>query len=289
MTRLTSTLAFLLVAAILVAGALGPLGFAVIRFHMTELVENQYLGGEIITLALVAPALGVAGLLWRRHDPLAPVIAIGPAIYTVYTFITVILGQEYSRFPGNAAKAFFLYAGLVLVGTALAVLAGRQIAVQPAPPLTTGLRRSLATAFILVVAFFSLAWVSQILLVYRGDPPAEYMDSPNLFWLIKMLDLAFLLPAFALTAAGLLRRHTAAVRLAYGLIGYAVCMSGAILGMAIAMQLKGDPSASPTMILFLAPVFAALALLAIRMLRLYRPGRRDDDRHAVTGVGHAAT
>lgn len=289
MTRLTSTLSFLLAVGILIAGALGPLGLGIIRFHVTELVENQYLGGEIVTLAIAAPALVAAGILWRRLDPLAPVIAIGPAIYTVYTFITVILGQEYGRLPGNAGKAFFLYAGLVSGGTALAVLSGRQIAVRESPRLTSGLCRALAAAFLLIVAFFALAWVGQILLVYRGDPPAEYVDSPNLFWLIKMLDLAFLLPVFALTSAGLLRRHAAAVRFAYGLIGYAVCMSGAILGMAIAMQLKGDPSASPGMILFLTPVFAVLAWLAIRMLRLYRPGRLDDDRDAVTGAGHAAT
>lgn len=92
MTRLTSTLAFLLAVGILIAGALGPLGLGIIRFHVTELVENQYLGGEIVTLAIAAPALVAAGILWRRLDPLAPVIAIGPAIYTVYTFITVILG-----------------------------------------------------------------------------------------------------------------------------------------------------------------------------------------------------
>jgi hypothetical protein len=45
-------------------------------------------------------------LLWLRDDRLAPALALGPALYTVYTVVTAILGQDYARFPGNVERAF---------------------------------------------------------------------------------------------------------------------------------------------------------------------------------------
>lgn len=286
---LPAVLSFVLALGLVVAGILGPLGIGVIRFHMTELVENQYLGGEIVTLFVAAPVLAVAGLLWLRGSPLAALLAFGPALYTMYTFITVIVGQEYARFSGNAGNAFVLYVALIAGSFLLVLLAAARVLALPTPEIPRGERMALGITFLGIVAFFALAWSGQIALVYRGDPPAEYVDSPTLFWLIKMLDLGFLLPAFALAGVGVLRRQAVPVRVAAGMTGYAVCMSAAILGMAIAMHLKGDPSASAGMILFLTPACAGLAWLEFRLLRLYR---RSEGRWAVAptaGAGHATT
>lgn len=285
---LPATLAVLLAAGIAVAAILGPLVLGVIRFHMTDAVENQYLGGEIVSLLVVAPALVVAGVLWHRGDRLAPALAFGPAIYTVYTFITAILGQEYARFPGNAEKAFFLYVALIAGGVTLAVLAGAGLAAQPASPLPEGLRRSVAGVFLTIVLFFALAWIGQIAQFYRGERTTEYIDSPTLFWLIKLLDLGFLLPVFAAMGVGMLQRHPAALKLGYGMIAYAVCMTGAILGMAIAMFLKDDPAASPAMVAFLGPVLAVLGWLAFRMLVIYRRGNGELSARTDRDVRHAA-
>lgn len=281
-------ISLLLAIAIVTAALLGPLIFGVIRFRMTELLENQYLGGEIVSLFVVAPALAAAGVLWLRNDRLAPALAFGPALYAVYTFVTAILGQEYSRFPGNVEKAFPLYITIIMGGFALALVTGHELVQREAPLPADGLRRVAGGLFLIIVLFFALAWSGQILLVYRGQAPAGYEDSPTLFWLIRMLDLGFLLPAFAVTGIGLLRGWPVVVRLSYGLVSFAVCMSGAILGMAIAMLLRDDPAASVGMVAFLAPVTLGLALLAIRMLGTYRHGGSIGGINRVSEVRHAS-
>lgn len=291
--RVSAGLCFGMALAIVLAGILGPLVLGVIEFRLTDMLVNQYLGGEVVTLFIAAPALIIAGILWLRSNRLAPVLAFGPALYTVYTFVSAIVGQEYLLYGGNAEKAFPLYTLLIATGFAVAGLSGWQIMHTTAPPLPARLRMVTSGLFLAVVAFFALSWGSQIAGIYRGDPPTEYLEGPTLFWLIKLMDLGFLLPVFAVVGFGVLRRHAMATRGAYGLVGYAACMAGAVLGMAIAMWLRDDPSASGAMIAFLVPVAAGFFALAGRLMALYRQGR-SHTRHASTigpipplGHGHA--
>jgi MFS family permease len=271
--RMSAVLSFLVALGIVIAGLLGPLVTGVIQLHLPENLVNQYIGGEVVTLAVAAPALLAAGVLWLKGDRLAPALAFGPAAYTVYTFVTAIVGQEYGSYDGNAERAFPLYAVLVAGGLATAVLATSELIQRPAPVPPDRLLRGTAAIFLLISVFFAFAWTSQIALVYRGDLPSEYVEGPTLFWLIKLMDLSLLLPAFTVVGIGLLKRHPVAIRLSYGTVSYAVCMSGAILGMAIAMMLKDDPAASGVMIAFLTPVTIGLACVAVSMLRLYRYGQ----------------
>lgn len=61
---------------------LGPLFPKIIDFRTSAHLENQFVGGEIISLAVVAPTA---------------------------------IGQEYARYDGNVERFFPLYAGLALV------------------------------------------------------------------------------------------------------------------------------------------------------------------------------
>lgn len=263
-------LSIILAFGVIVAAILGPLVTGVIELHLPDLLVNQYLGGEVATVFIAAPMLLAAGVLWLRGSRIAPVLAFGPALYTVYTFVTAVIGQEYLMYDGNAERAFPLYAALIASGLFVAAFSGTEIARQPAPVLSDGLRRVTAGIFLAVVAFFALAWSSQIATVYRGELSTEYVEGPTLFWLIKLMDLAFLLPAFAVVGIGVLRRNGLATRVAYAAVSYAVCMTAAVLGMAIAMWLKDDPSASVAMILFLIPVTLGFMTLAGRLVARYR-------------------
>lgn len=289
--QVAAVLSFVLAIGITVAAVLGPLLTDTIRFHLPDSLIVQYEGGEVVTLVLAVPLLLLAGWRWLRHDRLAAALAFGPAAYAAYTFVTAIVGQEYGRYPGNAERAFFLYVGLIALGAAVTVNALADLLQQPAPEPPDGLRRVTAAIFLLIAAFFALSWTAQALQVYRGETTEEYTLGPALFWLIKMLDLGFLVPAMLTVGVGLLRRSPLAIRMGYGMVPYAVCMAGAILGMSVAMWLEDDPSASVAMTAFLTPVTIGLAWLAARWLMLYRPlTDRQEVRigHTTTlGTGHA--
>jgi hypothetical protein len=256
-------------AGIAVSAILGPLVLRAIHFRTSANLEQQFIGGEVVSLVAVAPMATAAGVLWLRGHRLAPPLAPGPALYAVYTYITAVLGQEYPRYDGNVEKFFPLYAGLVAGGGVLAARAWRELGRTPAPVPPSRLRRALAGIFLGLGSFFALAWAQQIRLVYQGAPPQEYVEGPTLFWLIKLLDFGFMIPLLLATGAGLLRQQQWAIKAAYGLATFATCLAGSIASMGIVMQAKDDPSAEPAMLVVLMPATAALGYVTWLLLRSY--------------------
>jgi hypothetical protein len=241
----------------------------VIRFRTSANIENQFIGGDAVSLGLVAPVAIVAGVLWLRDHRLAPALALAPALYAGYTYTSVVLGQEYGRYEGNVEKFFPLYAALVAVAGVIAAAAWSQLgrAGLPVPPVR--LRRGVAGLFIAFAGLIALAWSRQIQLVITGHPTTEYLEGPTLFWLIKLLDFGFVIPAMIATGIGLLRSNPSAIKATYGLVGFLTCLTGSIAGMAVAMELKQDPSSQPAMIVILLPATAGLAALTASLLRSY--------------------
>ncbi len=147
--RIAAYLSLLLALGITLAAILGPLVTDTIRFHLPDSLVVQYEGGEVVTLVVVVPMLLLAAVRWLRQDPLAAPLAFGPAAYAVYTFVTAIVGQEYGRYPGNAERAFFLYAALIALGAAVAIIALADLLQYEAPEPPAGLRRVTAGIFLL--------------------------------------------------------------------------------------------------------------------------------------------
>lgn len=267
--RIVGLGAIVLGVGIAASAVLGPLVLRVIDFRTSEHLENQFVGGEVISLAVAAPAAIAAGALWLRGHRLAPALALGPALYAAYTYTTAIIGQEYTRYPGNVERFFPLYAGLVAGGAALAAVAWAQLRAAKVPAPSDALRRGLAGIFLGIGGFFALAWAQQIRLVVTGDPPAEYKEGPSLFWIVKLLDFGLVIPLLMATGVGLVRRRPAAIRAAYGLATFATFLAGSVAGMAIAMHVKDDPSAQPAMLAVLVPAVAVLAVVTTKLLQSY--------------------
>jgi hypothetical protein len=106
-TVLSAVLGLLL----LTAGVLGPLVTGRVRLHLSDDAITHYVGGEVVTMVLALVLLGTAPA-WSTTRTWVPAIAAGAAAYVIYTFTTVVAGQEYGRYPGNAEKAFLLYAAI---------------------------------------------------------------------------------------------------------------------------------------------------------------------------------
>lgn len=271
-SRLVGIGSIALGTGIAVSAVLGPLVLEVITFRTSDHLKTQFVGGEIVSLAVVAPAAIAAGVLWLCGHRLAPALALGPALYAVYTYTTVVLGQEYTRYNGNVEQFFPLYAGLVAGGAAIAAFAWSQLGETAVPVPPDGLRRTLAGIFLGLGSFFALAWAQQIRLVVTGHPTAEYQEGPTLFWVIKLLDFGFMIPLLLATGTGLVRQHPVAIKAAYGLATFATCLAGSIAGMAIAMEVKGDPSAQPAMLVVVVPATIGLALATKRLLGSHLKG-----------------
>jgi hypothetical protein len=250
---------------------LGPLVLGVIKFHVSPGAEAQLVGGEVVSLFVVAPLAVIAGVLWLRGNALAPTLALGPAGYSLYMYVEYIVGAQYERYPGNNEYAFPLYLILIILSWGIALRAWRALASTPLPRLSSGTRRTLAALMLVLNIMFAFAWISSIVAVLAGPSttPAwqEYEKDQTLFWLVRMMDFGFVIPASFVVAVGLLRRTKWAVKLAYAFLGFQTLMVAAVAGMAIMMAVRSDPAASSTLLAVSAVISLVLAAIFGILLR----------------------
>ena len=247
---------------------LGPLAFGIIEYHASDNAMNQVAGGDFAGLFLVAPvSLAAAFLLWREHRA-GPVLAMGPAFYSLYMYSQLAVSGDLARYPGNSERFFPLYLGLFLLGGAVAIrswtLTGTDL---PAPP--RRLDRGFAWFLIVVAVFLTIGLHAPGLLDAWSDAPAssEYLADPVVFWLVKFMDLGIVVPALLATAIGILGGRRWAARARYAAAGWTALLGTSVAGMAIVMQVNGDPAASTANTV----VFGSFALIALGIAgRLYR-------------------
>jgi hypothetical protein len=53
---------------------------------------------------VIAPLTLATAVLALRAHPVAPLLALGPGVYALYTYSQMIIGQEYLRLPGNVER-----------------------------------------------------------------------------------------------------------------------------------------------------------------------------------------
>ena len=272
---------------------LGPLVFGVIRIRESPAMETQLLGGELTSLLFAAPLAIAAGVAWWRGHPLAPFLAAGPSAYAVYTYVQFVLVPDYSRYAGNNERYFFLYLGLVIIGWTTLLVACRAIAART-PRMNARLGRTTGVAMLVVGLAFALAWIGSIARLSALPTPAEYLEHPTGFWLIRLMDLGFVIPVGLATGWSLVRRSEWAGRWAYSFIGMQTLLTCAVAGMAIRMALRGDPAVTTPLLVVStsgAVLFLALYVLALRgaavQLRPRSRARIDDHRRSARLVSRA--
>jgi hypothetical protein len=256
---------------------LGPLVTGVIDYHASDGAVNQIIGGDVAGLVLVAPVSIVAGILvWRGHLA-GPVLALGPAVYGLYMYSQLALGNDISRYAGNSERFFLLYLGLFVLAGAIAVTSWSTIDPANLPPASKRLNRFFGW-FLLVVAFFLLVGLHLPGLVDAwADQPTstEYLADPVVFWLVKFMDLALVVPALVAVGIGVLRDTAWVAKARYAAAGWVALLGSSVAGMAIAMQATADPAATfGNTVAF--SVFAGIALVLAFLV--YRP--------LFAGVGH---
>ena len=256
-----------LAAGVALTAVLGPLVLGVLVHRTSDTTLNQLLGVDLANLFVVAPfSVAVAVLAWRRHRA-APVLALGPAVYAVYTFTQVIVGQEYLRLPGNVERFFPLLLVVFVLGAVIAVAAWTAIDDLPAP--SHRLERMVGVTLLAVAVFLVVGQHLPTLPDALSDHPTrvEYTSSPTPFWLVKLMDLGIIVPAALATGVGLLRHRAWAHRAMYAILGGYTLIAAAVAAMALVMLRNGDPDASAGMAAAFVTFAAVLAGLTVALHR----------------------
>ena len=255
---------------IVVYVVLGPLLLGDIQFATSTSGLNQIKGGDLAALVVVAPCCFMVAWLARRGHRAAPTLGLAPAIFAMYTYSQLILGNEYLARPGNLERFFPLLLGLFILAAALTLRCWALSRPEELPPASRRLERGSGILLVVMAVFVVVGIHVPSLVGALADPPngAAYLATPTTFWVVKFYDLGIVVPAALAVGVGLLRRRGWARKPAYAILGGYVLLAWSVAGMAWMMLSNGDLDAS----LVQALGMTALAAVGVRFaMHLYRP------------------
>jgi hypothetical protein len=268
--RLLGVGLLLLGAAVAVVAMLGPLVCDLLRYRTSATTMNQILGGDAAVLTVVVPVTVAVGVLALHRHPAAPVLALAPAIFVVYTYTQLIVGNEYLRLPGNVERFFPLMLGVFILAGVIAIRSWSSVPAAQLP-VTTARADRVAGVLLLVIAVFVVVGLHlpSFLDAIRDQPTAvQYLSSPTPFWLVKLMDLGIIVPAAVAVGIGALRHREWARKPVYAILGAYTLIGASVAGMGITMSLRDDPDAS-------VATLVGMTLLAVLLTAVtcyvYRP------------------
>lgn len=253
-----------------IVAILGPLATGVIRYHASDGAINQIAGGDAAGLLLAAPTGVIAGFLILRGHRAGPVLALAPAVYVLYTYTQLAIGGDMVRYDGNSERFFPLFVGLFVLAGAITARAWSSLEHRDLPATSRGTDRALGILLLVVAAFLLVGLhLPGLVDAWSANPTGpEYLADPNVFWLVKFMDLAIVVPALITIGIGVLRGSAWAHKAKYPAVGWFALLGSSVAGMAIVMQATGDPAGTTAnTIAFVSFALFALALATV----IYRP------------------
>ena len=231
----------------------------------------QAVGQDFVTLAVALPSLVVAAILAGRGSRRGRLIWLGVLTYLVYTYAIYAFATRFN-------SLFLVY--VALLGCSLYALIGGLATtdfedIKARFTLRTPVKT--VSVFLAVVAvLFYFAWLSEVVpALISGGVPQSVKDNGTPTNGVHVLDMAWMLPAMALTAAWLWRGRAIGYALAGALLTFMSLLPLAIAAMVASMRLYAQPVA-------LAPavVFVVLSAASLGMLVWYLKGMSGGRDHA---------
>lgn len=225
----------------------------------------QAVGQDFISLVVVLPTLVVTAFLASRGSPHARIIWLGGLIYLVYTYAV-------AAFDVNFNSLFLVY--VAVLGCSLYALIGGLVTtnlldIKKCFTEKTPVQAVSIYLAVLAVLFYFL-WLREIVpALMAREIPQSIQDNGTPTNAVHVLDMAWILPAFVITALSLWRKRALGYTLAGAFLSYCVLLILAILSMVAFMIRGGYPVAVPQVV-----IFATLLTISLGMLIWYMKGLR---------------
>lgn len=263
-----------LAGALLLNSFLGPLVLGVVSYPITDTVENQLVGLELVSVLLVVPWASVAALAALRGHPAAPLLGIAPSAYAAYMFVQYVLGPEYPRYGVTAFAQlgiFILAGGTMLWSWSLA----RGV---PLPSMRRGQATRYGVLLLAFAGFVLLRYVGVFVGAVRGSAiENEFADERTFFWSIFLLDLGIVVPCTVAAGLSLMRGTAVGQRALYALVGWFALVPPSVAGMAAVMWARDDPNASIPTAMLLSVASVIFGVVAWRIFDPVLRGSRGVD------------
>ena len=256
--------ALVLAGVLLLNSILGPLVLKVASYPITNGMENQLIGLEVVTVLLVAPWAALAGLAALHGRPAAPVLGFAPSAYAAYMFVQYVLGPEYTHYSITALAqvgVFVLATGLMLASWSLS----RQVAL---PPMRAAQATRNGILMFALAAFVLLRYSSAVVGAFTGTHlEGEFADERTFFWSIFLLDLGIVVPSTVAAGVALVRGAAVGQRALYAVVGWFALVPPSVAAMAVVMWARNDQHSSVPTVFMLSVASLAFGTFAWHTLR----------------------
>jgi hypothetical protein len=223
----------------------------------------QAVGQDFISLIVVLPTLIITAFLANRGSLRARLVWLGALIYLVYTYLI-------AAFDNSFNSLFLVYVALLgcslyalIGGLATTDMAGVKAGFAERTPI-----HAVSIYLAVLAVLFYVLWLSEIIpALEAGEIPQSIQNNGTPTNAVHVLDMAWILPAFGITAASLWRKKAFGYTLAGALLSYGVLLILAILSMVAVMVREGQPVVIPQVV-----IFGVLLAISLGMLVGYMKG-----------------
>lgn len=247
------------IAVLAVVATTGELFFGVFRGDAANFVA-QAVGQDFVTLTVAVPALAASAILAGRGSDRARLVWLGVLTYMLYTYVIYALQVRFN-------PLFLVYVALLglslyalIWGLATTDLDGLRERFAKRTPVR------IVSIFLgsMAVLFYSV-WLGEVVpALMSGTVPPSVVDAGTPTGAAHVLDMAWMLPALAITALLLWRGRNIGYALAGALLAFMPVMTLAIGAMMVAMSFYGQPVG-----LGMAAVFGMVSATSAGMLAWY--------------------
>jgi hypothetical protein len=223
----------------------------------------QAIGQDIVSFWVVLPLLVVTAILADRGSPHAQIIWFGGLIYIIYTYVVAAFDVKFNPL----FLAYVALLGCSIYALILGLISADLERIKSYFTQKTPVNAVSIYLIVLAVLFYFL-WLSEIVpALLAGRVPQSIQENGTPTNAVHVLDMAWILPAFIITAVSLRRKQALGYTLAGALLSYTVLLILAILGMVVEMVREGVPIVIPQVV-----IFGALLVISLGMFIWYMKG-----------------
>jgi hypothetical protein len=253
--------------AILLAVAAGSGIFIHGLYRDAPSFAAQAEGQDLISLVVVLPCLIVTAWLARRGSPHARLIWLGALAYLVYSYTIAAFVVKYN-------PVFLVYVALLgcsLYALIISLVTLDKPGIKACSTEKTPVKVISIYLAVLAILFYFL-WLSETVpALMAGKIPQSILDNGTPTNAVHVLDMAWILPAFGITAVSLWRKQALGYTLAGAMLSYVVLLTSAILCMVVFMTRDGQPVFIPQVVIFAVLFTISFGMLIWYMRRLKSP------------------
>ena len=236
-------------------------------YRDTPYFAVQAVAQDFISLTVVLPIVAISAFLASRGSHRARLVWLGALVYLVYSYVI-------DAFVVRFNSMFLVY--VALLGCSLYALIGglataSVVSIKASFTERTPVR-TVSTFLVVLAALFYAMWLRETVpALLAGAVPLSVQQNGTATNAVHVLDMAWMLPAFLITAIALWRKRVLGYILAGAALSFVTLLALAVLSMVVFFIRLGYPVAVPQVSVF-AVVFAlSLGLLVTYLKALQSP------------------